>query len=189
MSRRTFALAAWTLAGALGVAAGAAHLVGVRVNLTESAPAGLWLVDRAPPAVVSRGLVVSVCPPEQPIVRAMHELGRLQSGSCPVGTIPLLKPVAAIPGDTVTIRAGALALVNGQETRNTLPRAGLPSWPPGTYHVGAGEVWLFSGYSGVSFDSRYFGPVPTAAIRGAARPLWIRGDVAALSHQVDHDRP
>jgi type IV secretory pathway protease TraF len=38
-----------------------------------------------------------------------------------------------------------------------------------------GQVWLLSGHDPRSFDSRYFGAIPTANVRGVARPLWVLG--------------
>jgi type IV secretory pathway protease TraF len=45
--------------------------------------------------------------------------------------------------------------------------------PAGVYSVPAGAVWLLSGHDPRSFDSRYFGAVPTANIQGIARPVWV----------------
>jgi type IV secretory pathway protease TraF len=39
--------------------------------------------------------------------------------------------------------------------------------------VAKGEVWVISSYNPLSFDSRYFGPVPISRIEGFARPLFI----------------
>ena len=47
-----------------------------------------------------------------------------------------------------------------------------------------GEVWLFSSYSAGSFDSRYFGPVVLASVRGIARPVVVIGDPAAITTGV-----
>jgi type IV secretory pathway protease TraF len=57
----------------------------------------------------------------------------------------------------------------------------MPAWPAGTYQVPPGEIWTVSSYSPESFDSRYFGPVPLANVRGRARPLLVFGDVTAMT--------
>jgi type IV secretory pathway protease TraF len=49
----------------------------------------------------------------------------------------------------------------------------LHAMPSGSYVVGDGEVWILSGHDPRSYDSRYFGPVPTANIRGRAVPLLV----------------
>jgi type IV secretory pathway protease TraF len=39
-------------------------------------------------------------------------------------------------------------------------------------HAAPGQVWVVSGYTQRSLDSRYFGPVLVSAVQGAAQPLW-----------------
>jgi conjugative transfer signal peptidase TraF len=159
----------------LGIAmAGAA---GLRVNATASMPRGLWRVA-ATEARVARGAIVSVCPPDGATIREAARRGYLPAGPCLGGYEPLLKPVAAIAGDLVTITAAGVA-VNGELVADTAPLgedgAGRPlrPIPAGTYRVPDGAVWLLSGHDPRSFDSRYFGAVPTANIQGLARPVWV----------------
>jgi type IV secretory pathway protease TraF len=45
--------------------------------------------------------------------------------------------------------------------------------PDGRYVVHRGEVWIVSTFSPRSWDSRYFGPVPTSAIVSALSPVWV----------------
>jgi conjugative transfer signal peptidase TraF len=90
----------------------------------------------------------------------------------------MIKPVAAIPGDLVTVTARGIA-VNGEPVADSGPlekaSAGpaLRPIPAGVYSVPAGAVWLLSGHDPRSFDSRYFGAVPAANIQGLARPVWV----------------
>ena len=44
---------------------------------------------------------------------------------------------------------------------------------PGEYHVLPGSVWVGSQHSPLSFDSRYFGPVPSQGVLGRAKPLLV----------------
>ena len=74
--------------------------------------------------------------------------------------------------------------VNGVALPNTAAMPALPGWPAGRYIVQPGEVWLFSSYSAGSFDSRYFGPVVLASVRGIARPVAVIGDPAAITTGV-----
>jgi conjugative transfer signal peptidase TraF len=156
------------------VLAGAA---GLRVNATASMPRGLWRVA-ATDARVERGAIVSVCPPDGAAIREAAQRGYLPAGLCPDGHEPLVKPVAAIAGDLVTINAAGVA-VNGEPMADTAPlgedSAGRPlrPIPPGKYRVPAGAVWLLSGHDPRSFDSRYFGAVPAANIQSVARPVWV----------------
>ena len=47
----------------------------------------------------------------------------------------------------------------------------LEAWPFGRYVVAPGTVWVASSYHPRSFDSRYFGPISTAAIRHRLKPF------------------
>lgn len=180
MAGRKVGIAAASLAAIIGVVFGVSNYAGLRINYTESAPAGLWRVTES--TDFKRGELVEVCPPNQPIVAIMADRGYLGPGDCnPNNLTPLLKPLAAVSGDTVTISPGEPAKVNGVTLLHTQPMPTLPAWPPGTYHVPAGQVWLFSTYSDGSFDSRYFGPVSVANIRGHAVPLLINGDVSHMT--------
>jgi len=158
------------------------YIFNMRVNFTDSAPVGLWQVR--PVETLVRGELVEVCPPVSPIVAIMVNKGYLDLGDCPGGVVALLKPIAAIPGDTVIIHHGNLAKVNGYVLPLTLAMPSIPGWPDGIYKVDEGYIWLLSTYSMGSFDSRYFGPVPLANIRGRATPLLVKGDPADMTKVV-----
>lgn len=154
-----------------------AAVVGLRVNTTPSMPRGLWQVS-AIQGSIARGAVVSLCPPDNDVFRKAMRRGYITSGVCPGGYEPLLKPVAAISGDVVSVTAAGI-VVNGIPLADTAAlaqdsaRRTLQPLPPGLYQVSPGEVWLISGHDPRSFDSRYFGAVPAANIAGIARPLWV----------------
>lgn len=185
MSRRRFAYIGWGVAASLAAGLTLAHVSGLRLNFTHSAPSGLWHVRAIAPAALERGKLVEVCPPPAPIVVAMRERGYLSQGwlgRCePAGVAALLKPVAAVAGDRVTVHHGEPVKVNGVALANTKAEKGIPAWPDGEYVVQPGQVWLFSSYSAGSFDSRYFGPVPVTNVRGEASPILIRGDTATMT--------
>ena len=165
--------AAGTVLGALA----AAHAAGLNVNVTPSMPIGLWRVTPAG-RTLEKGDIVSVCLPDGDALRLALQRGYTAAGSCPGGAEPLIKPIAAIGGDSVVISETGIS-VNGAVVPNTAPltadEAGRPlgPTPPGSYHVARGELWLLSGHDRRSFDSRYFGPVSIANVQGIARPLWV----------------
>ena len=148
------------------------HAVGVRGNLSESAPIGLW-IKRPITSELKKGMMIGVCPPPTvPVVRLFSANGTLPYGQCPHTNVALLlKPIRAFPGDIVTIKKGNNVTVNGEHLSNSSALDSLPGWPDGEYIVRPGEVWIFSSYSDKSFDSRYFGPVKVSEIQGAALPL------------------
>ncbi len=154
-----------------------ADAAGWRVNATPSMPLGLWrLQPNATP--LYHGEVVVVCLPDTAVLQAATQRGYLPPGNCPGGFEPLLKPVAAMAGDVVTVAAAGV-VVNGQAVPATAQldqdSAGrhLQPVPPGSYPVAPGEIWLLSGHNRRSFDSRYFGPVPVANVQGIAQPVWV----------------
>lgn len=160
----------------LGVFA-VAQAAGLRVNATPSMPTGLWLVT-ATSLSPGRGEIIAACLPDTGPAREAFRRGYIAAGSCPGGTEPLVKPIAAISGDVVAVSAAGIA-VNNVPIANTAPlgRDGagrtLQPVPAGLYRVPPGELWLLSGHDPRSFDSRYFGAVPIAGVRGTARPIWV----------------
>lgn len=160
----------------------ALHAAGVRINLSPSAPLGVFLAapighGRQLNAQLERGRLVAVCLPAA-IAQWGRARGYLMRGSCPDGTAPVGKTVFAVSGDTVTVTADGLALGGGQpicRTRALVRDAAgrtIPRVPDGRYEVAAGEIWLVSTYTVRSWDSRYFGPVPTARAVATLRPIW-----------------
>jgi len=169
-------------AGALGATAGVLlwltlqPMAGLFFNGTVSLPMGIYHVRDTP---VQVGDVVATCLGEEASALALVR-GYLGKGNCPHGTGPVGKVLAAIAGDTVTVTAdgvwvGAHLLPNSAPLERDTQGYTLPEIR-GPRILGAGEVWLYSGYHARSFDSRYFGPVSASAIRGKAVPLWVWQD-------------
>jgi conjugative transfer signal peptidase TraF len=153
----------------------AAAVGGLRANVSRSYPVGLyWVVGDA--SSVQRGSVVVVCLTLE-WARFARQRGILGPGHCAGGTYGLGKMVLAVAGDVVELRLEGIT-VNGVAIprSRTLDRDSrgrpLPQYPPGRYVLRRGEMWLFSPYHPGSFDSRYFGPMPTADIQSSVVPLW-----------------
>ena len=138
--------------------------LGLRINGSPSLPMGLYVVtaDRS-------ANLVQFCPGE-PFATLSLTRGYRDPGTCPDGGAPLLKPVVAKAGDMVELSGRGIS-VNGLLLLNTAPLSkdtkGRPllAWPFGRYPVTPGTVWVASSYHSHSFDSRYFGPLYTTAIR------------------------
>jgi conjugative transfer signal peptidase TraF len=146
-------------------------ILGIRFNLTESLPQTVFIVtndDSAP--------LVEFCP-QGPAAELSIQRGYRRPGICADGGAPLLKPVVARAGDVVEVSSNGIT-VNGKLLRNSAPRPNdshgrpLTSWPQGSYVVSEGFIWVVSQYHPLSFDSRYYGPVPTTLVRHHLRPLW-----------------
>ena len=140
-------------------------------NLSDSLPiAAPYLVwSRSAPLRV--GDLGEACPPLDAALQA-RQRGYAERGTCPGGVAPFLKLVAAIAGDVVTTTPKAV-FVNG----HALPNSGqvlsyskgrrIVTRPYGIHRLRPGQVWLY-GTNPLSFDSRKFGPVQTAAVRFVA---------------------
>lgn len=154
---------------------GAAWASGLRINATPSMPRGLWQVSGA--TEVRRGDAMVVCSPDGGVARLGRQRGYVGAGTCPGGTEPLLKVVAAVAGDAVAVGPAGLA-VNGELLADTVPLArdgagrDLPAWPPGIYTVEPGTAWVTTSTAD-SWDSRYWGPVRLADVFGVARPVAV----------------
>ena len=146
-------VAAFQLSGSLGL----------RINTSPSLPMGLYITTADPNANL-----VEFCPVE-PFATLSRARGYRAPGACGDGAGPLLKPIVAKVGDVVEVSALGIS-VNGTLLHNTAPLSAdtkgrhLDAWPSGHNVVAPGTIWVASSYHPGSFDSRYFGPVATAAI-------------------------
>jgi len=130
----------------------------VLVNASPSEPPGLYTRTFETPAV---GRIIAFGLPAAGhayIDAAMPYLRRR----------PLLKAVAAGPGDLVCEGATSLT-INGRERAPVVARDHadrlLPHWQ-GCRPLRCDELFVFSARVPNSFDSRYFGPVPRASVLG-----------------------
>ncbi len=162
-----------TVLVAIGVAIAVFQLSGVfglRINTSPSLPMGLYIITADAGADL-----VEFCPME-PFATLSIVRGYRDPGACSDGAAPLLKPVIARTGDVVEVSTRGIS-VNGGLLPNTAPLTRdtkgrhLEAWPSGRYVVDPGTIWVASSYHPRSFDSRYFGPLSTAAIRYRLKPF------------------
>jgi conjugative transfer signal peptidase TraF len=135
------------------------------LNISASLPPGIYLVIS--PRVLRHGMLV-VFPPPATVIPMVYDRGYVPPQT------PLLKPIAALPGDTVCVQddglfintryIGPVATVDQQG--RPLPRQ------RGCFVVHETAIFPASTFSAQSFDGRYFGPIAITAIQGVARPLW-----------------
>jgi len=171
------------IAAVIAIAVVVLHDARLRINFTSSMPIGVYSLTPLPADGVERGTLVAACAP----LRAA-EIGRqrdyLAPGPCADRTELLLKFVVAIAGDEVDVTPAGVA-VNGYPLDLSVPaardRSGrkLTPWPRGRYRLSAGQVWLYAA-NGRSWDSRYWGPVPTDYVRASASPLLVVPALSAL---------
>lgn len=151
---------------------GAFALFDLRINVTDSAPLGVYRLDHRVP---SRGDRVFACFPGDDLACAARYLDRppFVDGPCH-GFPPLVKTIAGVPGDLVAV-SGQAVLVNGEPLPGSRPLArdgaGRPMPVLWRGRLDDGQYWLASPLRR-SYDSRYFGPVDRRAILGVATLLW-----------------
>ncbi|MBB5538774.1 conjugative transfer signal peptidase TraF [Rhizobium giardinii] len=155
----------------VGLLSAAALLGGFRLNLTPSEPLGLWRIE-TPTEAIAVGDLVFVCPPLTPLFEEARGRLYLARGLCPGGVAPLIKAVAALPGQHVEI--GDVVRIDGKRLPSSRLRqsdgAGRPLTPFAGGIVPPGTLYLHSPFAS-SYDSRYFGPIPETGLLGFARPV------------------
>ena len=134
-------------------------------NASASVPIGLYAVRDVGP--LAAGELVVAQPPDT-LATFLADGRYLPRG------VPLIKPIAALPGDVVcriglTITVGGVARAEAH-ARDHAGRP-LPSWS-GCRTIGRDEVFLLNGSEPASLDGRYFGALPKASIVGRAVPIW-----------------
>ncbi|WP_240320848.1 S26 family signal peptidase [Sphingomonas crusticola] len=161
---------AWALlSGALALAALAAPAARPLLvwNVSRSAPLGLYVV--AAPRAIARGDMV--------IARLPARFARLAAARryLPLG-VPLVKRIAAVPGDRICTR-GERLILPGQPpvARLRRDRAGrpMPLWR-GCGQLARDRYLLVMADVPGSFDGRYFGPSDVGDILGEAQLTWPR---------------
>ena len=166
-----------TLLGASFITTNVLLWSGWRLNFTESEPLGWYRLHPLDVGeAIPRGTKVELCPPAWVTPRAFPFY---LSGDCPGGGMPMLKTVAAIPGDRVVVNLRGV-WINGRELPNSgqLLRSGKYPWlrlphQQRSFTLGQGQYWVYGSgatpaLAAQSFDSRYWGPITIAEIRRVA---------------------
>jgi conjugative transfer signal peptidase TraF len=150
--------------------------LGLRWNATPSLDPGLY---RESPRRFARGDLVVVCLPES-VGRWAMGRGYIGGGRCPGGAAALGKRIAAVEGNRVEVRDGAITVdgrrleLSGRVERDTEGRP-VPRVSEGIYVLSPGEVWLHSGRHARSLDSRVFGPLGASCVQAVIEPVWVSG--------------
>jgi conjugative transfer signal peptidase TraF len=145
-----------------------ADAFGLLISITDSAaPSGVYRVSGHK---IERGELVAACLPIS-VAQQGLALGYLRTGSCPGNAEPVDKIIGALPGDVVEVERTGVSVNGlrfGRSTVAELDSAGRPlrHVPFGEYQVSTNQVWLFGFNDRRSWDSRYFGPIPLANMRG-----------------------
>ena len=136
----------------------------VVLNITASMPRGLYL-QRSAGELRAGELIVLRPPPYATAIAVARAYLRPEQ--------PALKRIVAAGGDLVC-RFGPAVSMNGRliavARRRDRAQRPLPIWT-GCHKLRPNELFVL-GLASSSFDGRYFGVVPRAAVVGVARPIW-----------------
>lgn len=151
-------------------------------NATASTPIGLYRLHAL--GALHDGELVAAMPPP----RIASFLAR--GGFLPRG-VPLLKHIAALPGQTVC-RMDDIVTIDGKTVGLALNRdhlgRPLPRWH-GCRRLIPGQVFLMNTRIWDSLDGRYFGPFPTPSIIGQAVAIWIEHAPAPAARKPPGSAP
>lgn len=152
----------------LVVGASAAKHVAPRLlwNETASVPVGLYRVR--PGSALHVGDTAAIRLPDR-VALLLAKRGYLPFG------VPLLKPVAALPGQNVCRTKTAIS-IDGAHAGDALTSdhrgRPLPVWQ-GCHRLRADEIFVMNPAEPRSLDGRYFGSIPASTVIGCAVPLWL----------------
>ncbi len=162
----------WTLLlTMLGTAVLAGPAIGMKPttlyiwNASDSVPVGLYRLQPVGELSVTDLVAVRVSEP--------HATFLANGGYLPRGA-PILKRVLALPGQTVCRNADTITvddLAMGEARDHDSRGRSLPAWQ-GCRVVAEDELFLMNWQSDNSFDGRYFGVTPRAAVIARAQPVW-----------------
>lgn len=129
-----------------------------KVNVEPSVPYGLYRMSRLPTRL-ERGMLVSLPPP--PSIRSWHPFW-----------VPLLKPIAGLPGDQVCVLDVGMWIEGEPYGRVYVQAHGQPlPRLRGCFTVPDGRVWLAT-KTPRTLDSRYYGAIPVMTLTAQAHPVW-----------------
>ncbi len=161
--RRRIRLGVVSLPAVAALAAILASSPGLLLNRSPSEPQGLYIRTGA---ATRSGQIIAFRTPAAAFPYADHRMAYLHHR-------PLLKAVAAGPGDLVCTLTGML-VINGRPLAPvaSVDRQGraLPRWRD-CRRMGPSELFVFSARVPNSFDSRYYGPVQRADVLGSYQLL------------------
>ncbi|MFT8481170.1 MULTISPECIES: S26 family signal peptidase [Acetobacteraceae] len=175
MTRRAWFFGTCFVVLAVGVSAALRVTPRLLWNSTASVPVGLYRLR------AEGGLRVG----DLAALRLPDQLALLlsQRDYLPLG-VPLLKPVAALPGQTVCRANGSITIDDrsvGDALTSDHRSRPLPVWR-GCHRLSPGEIFVMNPAEPRSLDGRYFGPLPASTVIGRAIRIWVTTGRAAPGH-------
>lgn len=175
MTRRAWFFATYFVVLTVGVSAALRVTPRLLWNETASVPVGLYRVW--PGSTLHVGDMAALRLPDR-LALLLSQRGYLPFG------VPLLKPVTALPGQTVCRTNGSIT-IDGKSIGEALTSdhrgRPLPVWQ-GCHRLGGDEIFVMNPAEPRSLDGRYFGPLPASTVIGRAIPIWVTPPRTATHH-------
>ncbi|ATW05295.1 S26 family signal peptidase [Sphingorhabdus sp. YGSMI21] len=180
MKRRTIFVTAALAIGTIAITATIAMPRRLIWNASASVPVGLYAVHEVDQFRVG-DLLAATPPPE--IEEFLADGGYVPAG------VPLIKHVAALPGQSVCRIGNTITVdmrVVGQARKLDSKDRPLPYWQR-CLTLASQQIFLMNTAVPDSLDGRYFGPFDKADIVGRAAPIWTddAGDGRYIWHGSD----
>jgi conjugative transfer signal peptidase TraF len=135
-------------------------------NTSASAPVGLYAISAPNEPRIGDMVIARLAPQWRALAAARRYVP---------ATVPVVKRVAATPGDTVCALGRGIFIEGRRQAERRLAdaRRRLMPWWQGCITLRDGAVLLLNS-DPASFDGRYFGPTRPDDLIGRARLLWPR---------------
>lgn len=145
-------------------------------NMTQSEPLGYYFSATFLP--IKKGNLILTCLTKQDYKSVFNNLGLKDvKGECPDGMPYLLKRVAGVEGDIVSVNNNYI-YINGVKQANSIQYQegrGVPLYPlPANYiHELQTNEYFVLGHTVHSVDSRYFGVINRLDVFSRAIPIYL----------------
>ena len=146
------------------------YVNGVRINTSPSMALGIYHLSMD--QHIKRGSVVAFCLPKKMALVGLKK-GYLHHGTCPGHTNVLLKDVIALPGDEVVLTRNDTHVIGHHDyftprqfTNRQHQR--VSQWVHSGVFKRIQGFWVYGRHDPIySWDSRYYGTIKKAYLRGA----------------------
>lgn len=148
---------------------------GYRFNISKSYPRGIY--KSFSKKTIEHGDMLMFCPEDTPLMQTALKRGYVLRGYCKGGFYPLLKKVAALPGDRVEVND--YVYINGKKMQKSKlykndPNGNpLPRTKDSNLTVPKNYMFLLSDYHELSFDSRYLGVIGFHQVINHMKPIYL----------------
>ena len=149
------------------------YWAGFRVNITPSLPVGIWRINPNFDKI-KKGDIVIFSPTKKIAALGIQREYLVKKPGNKHNCINLMKQVYGLPGDQISFPENFIQVnntpINFKRLKVDSKGRPMPQIPAGI--VPPKTIFVLT-QSALSFDSRYYGPIPLKNVYGTARPILI----------------